>query len=232
MDDLLTFARGPLFGLTFGFMIFGLLRLCLQQVILLTRRKGRRLTHAPWRRIVRDSLTWAVPLHHMIKGTILFSSASFVLHVGLVLVPVFLADHIALWERLLGVSLPSLGRGAADALTLSTLAGLLVLLGCRTFLARHRAVSEPIDYLLLVLIMIPFGSGYLALHPGINPFPWTSVMLVHLLSAELLFVLVPFTKLSHVVLYAFDRMSSVHWQLRPGAGDQVAHALFGEKARV
>jgi hypothetical protein len=88
------------------------------------------------------------------------------------------------------------------------------------------------DYLLLLLIMIPFATGFLALHPRINPFSWELVMLLHLLSAELLFVLVPFTKLAHVVLYAFDRVSAIHWQLRPGAGDQVAQALFGEKARV
>ncbi|MBU0755421.1 MAG: hypothetical protein KJ645_09795, partial [Planctomycetes bacterium] len=69
-------------------------------------------------------------------------------------------------------------------------------------------------------------------HPGVNPFPWEATMLTHLLSAEILFVLVPFTKLAHVVLFFFDRISAVHWQLRPGAGDKVAEALFGDEARV
>ena len=53
-----------------------------------------------------------------------------------------------------------------------------------------------------------------------------------LLGAELLFMLVPFTKLAHVVLVAFDRISAVHWQLRPGAGARVAEALFGKEAKV
>ena len=44
------------------------------------------------------------------------------------------------------------------------------------------------------------------------------------------FVTVPFTKLAHVVLFFFDRLSQVHWQLRPGAGDRVAGALFDRKA--
>jgi hypothetical protein len=57
-------------------------------------------------------------------------------------------------------------------------------------------------------------------------------MLTHLLSAELLFVLVPFTKLAHVVLFFFDRISAVHWQLRPGAGDKIAEALYGEEVRI
>ena len=33
-------------------------------------------------------------------------------------------------------------------------------------------------------------------------------MLIHVLSAELLFVVVPFTKLAHVVLFPFDRLSA------------------------
>jgi hypothetical protein len=72
----------------------------------------------------------------------------------------------------------------------------------------------------------------MAAHPSLNPFPWYWTMLMHMLSAELLFLLVPVTKLAHVVLYPFDRVSAIHWQLRPGAGDRVAEALFGDKARV
>ena len=58
------------------------------------------------------------------------------------------------------------------------------------------------------------------------------MMVVHILSAELLFVVVPFSKLAHMVLFPFNRLSEVHWQLRPGAGENVAKVLYGEEARV
>jgi nitrate reductase gamma subunit len=93
-------------------------------------------------------------------------------------------------------------------------------------------VSRSSDYVLLLLILLPFLSGYLASHPAVNPSPWNVMMLTHLLSAELLFVLTPFTKLAHVVLFFFDRVSALHWQLRPGAGDKVAEALYGKGAKV
>jgi hypothetical protein len=80
--------------------------------------------------------------------------------------------------------------------------------------------------------MAPFLSGYLASYPGVNPLPWQAMMLIHLLSAEALMIAAPFTKLSHIVLFLFDRLSEVHWRLRPGAGEQVAEAMFGKEARV
>ncbi|MCP4574576.1 MAG: hypothetical protein GY838_19680 [bacterium] len=232
MEQAITLARGPLFALAFGIMVLGLARLVLLQVYELAVGKGRRLQNAPWRKIMGETITWALPFKHFIKGTLLFSSASFAMHIGLILVPLFLADHVAMWERQFGVNLPSMGRGMADVLTLLTLFCLLVLLGFRFLSWRHRAVSTPTDYWLLVALIVPFASGFLATHPGLNPFRWEVVMLVHLLSANLLLVLVPFTKLAHVVLFAFDRISEIHWQLRPGAGDRVANALFGSEAKV
>jgi len=232
MEQWIAFAKGPLFAVTFLIMILGLLRLVVIQVYVLLQSKGRRLRNAPWKKIITDAASWVVPVRHMIPGTRVFSFFSFVLHIGLILVPLFLADHIGLWNRWLGVSLPQLSPLVADGLTLLTILCTVMLLGCRTLLLRHRVMSRRMDYVLLALILLAFGSGFLAAHPGVNPLGWGAMMLTHLLSAELLFVLVPFTKLAHVVLFFFDRISQVHWQLRPGAGYRVAKALFGKEARV
>lgn len=232
MEKMIELARGPFFAFSIGVMLLGLLRLVFLQVYGLARGKGSRLRNAPWRKILGEAATWAFPFPHFIKGTILFSSASFIFHIGVIAVPLLLDDHVVLWERLLGANLPSIGRGVADVLTLTTLVCLLALLAFRLFSARHRAVSRPMDYWLLVLIILPFGSGFLSAHPAWNPFPWNAIMLTHLLSAELLFLLVPTTKLAHVVLFAFDRISEIHWQLRPGAGARIAEALFGSGAKV
>jgi nitrate reductase gamma subunit len=232
MEQWIEFARGPLFALAFLVMVLGLARQVVIQIYSLVIRKGRRLQNAPWRRIAADAVTWVIPVRHLIKGTIFFSIVSFLFHIGVILVPLFLADHVVLWEGLLGIKLPQLGQAAADALTLGTITCLVLLLGCRLFIPRLRSMSRPMDYLLLLVILLPFVAGFLASHPSVNPVSWQLAMLVHLLSAELLFVLVPFTKLAHVVLFVFDRISAVHWQLRPGAGDKVAEALFGREARV
>ncbi len=232
MEQWIDIAKGPLFALTFLIMVLGLLRLVIIQVYSLLGRKGRLLRNAPWRKIFADALTWVVPVRHLIPGTKLFSVISFLFHIGILVVPLFLADHIVLWERFVGVSLPAIGYTLADTLTLFTLAALAVLFGYRVLLPRLRAMSQPADYYLLMVIFMPFATGYAASHPSVNPISWEAMMLMHLLSAELLFILIPFTKLAHIVLFFFDRVSAVHWQLRPGAGDRVAEALYGREAKV
>lgn len=232
MEQWINFARGPLFAVTFLIMVFGLMRLVIIQVYSLVAMKGRRLRNAPWRKILADALTWVVPIRHLIPGTKLFSVISFLFHIGIIIVPLLLADHIVLWERFLGISLPAIGYTLADALTIFTLVALGILFGYRVLLPRLRSMSRPSDYCLLAVIFLPFATGYAASHPNVNPVSWDVMMLMHLLSAELLFILIPFTKLAHIVLFFFDRVSAVHWQLRPGAGDRVAEALYGEEAKV
>lgn len=232
MEQWIAFAKGPLFTITFLIMILGLGRHIVIQVCTLVLGKGRRLRNAPWKKIAADTVSWIMPVRHLIRGTVFFSIASFLFHIGAIVVPLFLADHVVLWEEFLGVNLPAISSGVADFLTLLTIGCLIFLLIWRIFVGRVRSMSRATDYILLLLILLPFLSGYLASHPAVNPFPWEVMMLVHLLSAEALFVLVPFTKLAHIVLFAFDRISAVHWQLRPGAGDKVAEALFGDEARV
>jgi nitrate reductase gamma subunit len=231
MDGLLAFARGPLFALTFLFMILGLARHVLVQLQLLVT-KGRTLRKVRWIRLLKDTLSWALPYDHLLPGTLVLTIASFVFHLGVILVPVFLEGHVVLWEAYLGIELPTIGAGLADVLTLSSIACALVLFSYRVLIPRSREMSRPSDYLEILLVVIPLATGFLASHPAWSPLPWSVMMLVHVLSAELLFVTIPFSKLSHMVLFPFDRLSQVHWQLRPGAGDRVAAALFGNEARV
>ncbi len=232
MEEWIDFAKGPLFALTFSIMILGLARHVIIQIYYLFFTKGRRLKNVSWKSIFSDLASWIVPVKHMIKGTAFFTMFSFVFHAAGIVVMVLLIDHIVLWEDLLGINLPAIGRALADTLTLITIFCILALLFCRIFIPRLRAMSEKIDYIILIATLLPFVFGYMAGHPNVNPFSWHLAMLLHLLSAELLFLMIPFTKLSHIALFIFDRLSPIHWQLRPGAGDKVAEELFGKEARV
>jgi len=232
MQSVTDFARGPLFAVAILVFVLGMGRHVVLQVHGLLANKGRRLQRVSWLRMMRESLGWVVPLRHLVRGTVFVSLTSFLFHVGALLVPLFYAGHVVLWQRFLGIGLPAIGRVTGDVLTLSTCACCLFLLCFRAVVPRARHLSRFGDYLVLVAIFVPFATGFMAAHPRFDPLPWTGMYLVHILSAEVLLVAAPFTKLSHIVLFAFDRISLVHWQLRPGAGDRVAEALYGGEARV
>ena len=232
MVQWIDFAKGPLFAFTFLIMVLGLIRLAVIQLYSIISGKGRKLKNAPWKKIFTDTLSWVVPVRHLIPGTRIFSTVSFLSHIGIIIVPLFLADHIVLWEDLFTFNLPEIGYGLADILTIFSIVCLVVLFSFRVFSPRLRSMSRKLDYILLINILIPFITGYMARHPNVNPFSWNAVMLVHLLSADFLFLIIPFTKLAHIVLFAFDRISGIHWQLRPGAGARVAETLYGEEAKV
>ncbi len=232
MEQWIDFAKGPLFAFTFLIMILGLARHFIIQFYSIFISKGKRLKNVSWKKIFFDMFSWIVPVKHLIKGTRIFSTVSFIFHVAAIMVSVFFIDHIVLWESYLGVNLPSIGRALADILTLITIACILILIACRIFIRRQREMSKKSDYILLIMVLLPFLFGFFAGHPAFNPFPWDTAMLIHVLSAEALFIVIPFTKLSHIVLYFFDRLSQVHWQLKPGAGDKIAEALFGKEAKV
>ena len=221
MEQWIDFAKGPLFAFTFLIMILGLARHFIIQFYSIFISKGKRLKNVSWKKMFSD-----------IKGTVLFSAVSFIFHVGAILVSVFFIDHISLWESFLDVDLPSIGRAFADILTLLTIGCIIILIACRIFVKRQREMSRKSDYILLIMVLFPFLFGFFAGHPAVNPFSWNTAMLIHILSAEVMFIVIPFTKLSHIVLYFFDRLSPVHWQLKPGAGDKVAEALFGKEVKV
>jgi nitrate reductase gamma subunit len=231
---LLDFAKGPLFVATFAFMVLGLLRRLIHQIGQF-RWSLRRLANpaVDVRGNVKQSLLWLVPLNHLYRNRPLLSVASFVFHIGLLLVPIFLVNHIDLWHRALGLAWPGIGPAVADVLTLLTIAGGLILFFFRLLDRAGRTLSGPADYLVLLAVLLPFLSGYMAMHPSANALSYDTMMLIHVLSAELVFVLLPTTKLSHAVLFILDRFSSdVFWQMPAGAGDRVAEELYGEGRRV
>jgi hypothetical protein len=66
-------------------------------------------------------------------------------------------------------------------------------------------------------------------HPAINPLPFPLMYLIHLVSAGLLLILIPFTKLAHIGLFPFSRLSwELGWHFVPGAGERVRIALGKE----
>jgi len=230
MQALLDFARGPLLIFAFAVFLFGMLRLLVLFVVEMRRAYVKAGDQAiPMGQLFRRSLGWVFPIHAFRGTRILYTGASLAFHVGMLLVPLFLSGHIQLIREGIGIGWPALPGGAADALTLAALAGLFVLFFYRLFSRASRSLTTFQDWFLLVLCMVPFVSGWYVAHPAGNPLPFTLTYLIHLLSAELLLILVPFTKLAHVALFPFTQFNwEMGWHFVPESGDRVRIALGKE----
>ncbi len=231
-NEWLEWARGPVFRACLLIMVLGLARVVALNawaMLQLLRRSSANGRSMPWREIAVGTIQWLFPLKNGLRERTLFSLASMVFHVAIIITPVFLGAHIVIWQRGLGVGWASIPNIAADYLTLVAIVSGLGLFIGRVGSPAARGISRPQDYLLPLLIVIPFASGYLAMHPGINPFGYDGTMFVHVMSGNLLFLVVPFTKISHVALFpATQFVSEIGWHLQPGAGQRVAAALGKE----
>ena len=233
MDVWLRLAMGPLFWTALTFMVFGLLRqatLAIWEGARAYRRAGDR--YIPLGQVLGNTLRWLLPFNRL-RNRWLFSLTTLLFHVGVILVPVLLAGHIALWEKGLGISWPALPNSVATLLTLVVVVTVLAVVIQRLAARDSRAICRFQDYALPSFIGVPFVTGFLVMHPAWNPFPRDPTLLVHVLSADLLIFLVPLTKLSHMIFLPFTQMiSELAWHFPPDAGSRVAVTLGKEKEPI
>lgn len=234
MDSVIEFAEGPLFRLTFGIMILGLARLVIIDIwnaIEAWRRAGdKRLA---WKDAVVKTVGWLFPLKRGFTRRPIYSFVSIVFHIGLILVPIFLLGHIQLVDESIGIAWWSLPHFWADLLTITTIATGVALLVGRLAVRGSRALSRAQDYLWPVLLVIPFITGYACSNLAMPAKTYQVFMLVHLLSAELIFVLIPFTKIAHCVLMPFSQfIIALAWKFPARVDEKICTTLNKKGAAV
>lgn len=228
VDVWIDWASGPLLRLSLLVMALGLARVLLLQIVeLMVGRSQAGDPVVAWPVVARRTLAWVVPLRALARpDRIAYTLASLVFHAGVIIVPLFLWGHLALWARITGVQPPALPPLAADALTLATAGALVWLLVSRAALPAMRGLSQAQDWLLPILSLAVFLTGFAAAHPAWSPIGARAAYLTHLLSGEVLLVLVPFSKLQHIVLFWTTQASTeLGWRFTPGAGERVRISL-------
>jgi hypothetical protein len=232
--QILDFARGPLFRFTFALMLFGLVRLvCLTiyNVIRTYARAGDKRLLWP---LIRERTLWALfPFPRLRRTRTVYGVISVIFHAGLIIVPIFLFAHVLLWKRGLGISWWALPPIVADVLTVITVIAAIALFVGRVSSPLSRRLGRAGDFAWPWLLAIPFASGFLAAHPTWCPISYNAMLLIHALSAELIFVLIPFSKIAHCVLIPFSQLvSDMAWHFPATAGRDVTKALKKESVPV
>jgi nitrate reductase gamma subunit len=85
---------------------------------------------------------------------------------------------------------------------------LIVIASCIFFLVRRKVMpdvkflTDSSDYLILAMVAAPFITGFWAYHQFAG---YQLATVLHILSGEILIAAIPFTRLSHMILYPFTR---------------------------
>jgi len=203
MNHLYEFLSGPVLWAAFIIFVLGL-ALRLAFLIGLSRERDRVLyNHANLGWGLRSVVHWLMPWGSVaMRQQPVFTFAAFIFHLTLLGVPLFLQGHNMLLQEAFGFSLWSLPEAWAYGLSWLFLASGIFLIVRRLVRPEVRILTAVWDYVLLLLTMLPFITGLMAYRQW---GPYEMMMVLHVLSGEVLLVLIPFSKLGHMVLFFFTR---------------------------
>ncbi len=123
--------------------------------------------------------------------------AGYAFHLGFLITLFFFSQHIDLFRGILGFGWPALPASVIELSAVVGIAGLVAVMVHRIFDPVRRFLSDFQDYFTWLVTLLPLATGYMLIHRiGL---PFTEMLALHILSFELLLVVAPFTKLSHMV---------------------------------
>ena len=198
-----SFLAGPALWATFIIFFGGLIFRILQLYRLSQKKDQVFYNHADLKWGLKSIIQWLVPWGSAsMRQQPVFTFMVFVFHVTLLAVPLFLNAHNVLWDESWGISLWSLPNAVIDAMTIILLVTIIFFVIRRLLRREVRIITGTWDYILLGLTAAPFLTGFLAYHQvGL----YKMMMILHLLTAHLILILIPFTKLAHMILFFFTR---------------------------
>jgi nitrate reductase gamma subunit len=191
----LTWVRGPGLDIAVGIFLLGVLWR-LFEIYSLGRKtdlsaprstSGASGLHTVFRR--------SVPPPGMLKRSPVSYIGGYIFHIGLFVVIFLFAPHILLIKNLTGLSWPGLPSQFIDLAAVVTMAAMVVVLVDRINKPVKRFLSTFEDWFTWVVTFLPVLTGWLAVQHLL--LPYTMMLALHILSVEILLIVLPFTKLFH-----------------------------------
>ncbi len=173
-------------------------------------------------------LTWIrflIPWNQTVRKTPVFTIAMYLFHICIIGLALFVGSHLAGWKRNLGINLTflELGEWTVRIMTYLTLLLFAYLISRRIFDPAVRKLSTAWDFALLLILVVPFISGYLMFDFGERWFITASgndnayqyLVLIHVFFANLVLFLIPLTKMAHWLLFFPSRaLIGIEWGRR------------------
>ena len=203
MHSIYAFVSGPLVWVSFIIFFFGGVYRLVSMIALARKKDGVVFDYMNAGAAIRSIMHWIIPFgSRNMRLNPITTIFTFIFHISLFLVPLFLFAHIILVKEAWGISWWFLPEGLADFLTLAVIAACVFFALRRVMLPEVKYLTSKEDFVLLGIVAAPFVTGI-----------WTSWQLpgsdiagiLHILSGEAMLVAIPFTRLSHMIFFIFSR---------------------------
>lgn len=194
--EFLLWTKGPLFDIALAVFAIGLMAR-LVEIFMLGRAPNYAEPRAnEWPAGLRTMLTRTVADPGTFRRAPFNVVVGWVWHIGFLTALLFFVPHVELIRGVLGFAWPALPTPVVDFATAITILALIATLVHRLTHPVKRHISTPEDYLVWAVVFMVVLTGYLAYHRLVEPYPLALGM--HILSAEILLIILPFTKLTHI----------------------------------
>lgn len=184
--DFETFIEGPLLWVVFSILIAGIISRFFFFLVSIFKSKKNEPGRFNWQFVLSSVGRFFFPLHKAIIKKPIYTILRYIFHICLILVPLGLDGHITLWEASsLELSWPALPDNLADGMTLVFIVLGLLFLVRRIILPEIRRKSSLIDYIFIIICLLPFLSGYFLAHGTLDSISFfaDNMFSIHILSS-------------------------------------------------
>lgn len=203
MHELYLVVSGPLVWVSFILFIAGSLYRLISMYFLAKKKDGIVFEYWDTKFAFRSIFHWIIPFaSENWKKHPMTTIVTFVFHICLILLPIFLLAHVLLWKEAWNISWWFLPEGLADVMT-------VVVICCCVFFWVRRKVRPEVkfltstsDFVILAIVAAPFITGFWAYHQWVG---YKAVLILHMLAGEVMLAAIPFTRLSHMIFFPFTR---------------------------
>jgi nitrate reductase gamma subunit len=196
------FVRGPLVWIAF----IGLFGGVLYRVVTMARLAVKERTVIPtWdaKYGLRSLVHWVVPFGGAnMRRRPLYTLVSYAFHICALATPLFAMGHAVLWQESWGIRWWSLPEKATDVMTLVVISACVFFIVRRLIRPEVRNVSYPSDFVLALIVLAPFATGFIAHQQWL---PYKPMLIAHIVSGALCLLLIPWTRLVHMIWFAITR---------------------------
>ncbi len=202
------FVTGPLAWLAFGIFFIGLI----VRIVLYIRGLDWKMDRVTYRvntfygikGAIRSVFYWMVPFGTRgWKTHPVFTIITFAFHLSLLISAIFLPAHNYILKQKWGISFFTIPEAVGDILAILVMIAVAMFIVRRIVLPEVRIITSAYDYLILAIAVAPFITGFIAYH---QIFDYKTWLILHILSGEIMLIAIPFTKLSHFVLFFMSRI--------------------------